>query len=160
MALSPPIFSSLSYDANPPNPDPLYYYLNMPDDLKEKLEVTGTTLDGSGINVTIIDSGCYINHPFFIEALNSKITVISSSLVQDPFPDTVGHGTVVAANLLSIARNVDLTIVKHKLKLSKTSFLDPYVGFEKALETFPQMIICSWRCPFDWGIQYLSLIHI
>jgi len=155
VALSPPIFSSLSYDANPPNPDPLYYYLNMPDDLKEKLEVTGTTLDGSGINVTIIDSGCYINHPFFIEALNSKITVISSSLVQDPFPDTVGHGTVVAANLLSIARNVDLTIVKHKLKLSKTSFLDPYVGFEKALETFPQMIICSWRCPFDWGIQYL-----
>ena len=152
--LSPPIHSSLSYDANPPNPGPPYYYLNMPDDLMEKLGGGETTLNGSGINVTIIDSGFY-NHPFFKD-LNSDITVISSSHLQDPFPDTVGHGTVVAANLLSIAPNVSLSIVKHKLKLNKTtSFLDPCVGFEKALETSPQIIICSWRCPFDWGLQHL-----
>lgn len=72
-------------------------------------------LDGSGVDFYLLDSGCQFDHPEFDRpGGGSRVTVMSYGPMSEALPDTIGHGTCVAAafggNISGIARGSDIWV--------------------------------------------------
>ncbi|WP_089607828.1 S8 family serine peptidase [Bacillus cereus] len=125
---------------NPPKKD--YYYLEPPHDLIKLLlakEAHDIGITGKGIKVVMVDSGFY-RHPFFLTRQYHINSVILGPDTFEPIHDETGHGTGCAANIFSLAPEVDLTVVKMNMFMAMGAF-------EKAVEQNPDIITCSWGFP-------------
>lgn len=96
----------------PPRVD--YHHLRVPGDLNLLMNASpvhrrGTT--GRGVKVAMIDSGFYIQHPYYLsENYNmSRILAPGATALEQ---DENGHGTAEAANILAIAPDVIFIGVK------------------------------------------------
>jgi hypothetical protein len=98
-----------------PVPPPVdYHHLRVPGDLALLMNASpvhrqGTT--GRGVKVAMIDSGFYIQHPYYLsERYNmSRMLAPDATAVEQ---DEIGHGTAEAANILAIAPDVTFIGVK------------------------------------------------
>lgn len=96
----------------PPRVD--YHHLRVPGDLALLMNASavhrqGTT--GRGVKVAMIDSGFYIQHPYYLSKKYnmSRILAPGATAVEH---DENGHGTAEAANILAIAPDVTFIGVK------------------------------------------------
>ncbi|MDA2462662.1 peptidase S8 [Bacillus cereus] len=122
---------------NPPQKD--YYHLKPPEDLAklllaERAHQKGIT--GKGIKVVMVDTGFY-RHPFFTKRQYHINPVILGPETTNPIHDERGHGTGEAANVFSLAPDIDFTMVKMN-KFNTTG------AFELAVAQNPDIITCSW----------------
>jgi subtilase family serine protease len=98
-----------------PLPPPVdYHHLRVPGDLALLMNASpvhrqGTT--GRGVKIAMIDSGFYIQHPYYLsEGYNmSRILAPGATAIEH---DENGHGTAEAANILAIAPDVTFIGVK------------------------------------------------
>jgi len=136
-------------------------YLQVPTDLAMELRATlahGQGITGKGVKVAVVDSGCYTQHPFF-QHHSYHLQAVLGPGSANPEEDENGHGTGVVANLLAIAPEVDLTLVKADVALaSKSRNINSTAAFRAAVALKPDVISCSWgsdlRSPY-----YLSSFH-
>lgn len=139
VAINEPVYYTAS--AIPPKAN--YWYLNVPDDISQGINadlVHGQGITGGGVKVVMVDSGWY-RHPFF-EANGYQGKVVLDGGAVNPESDEHGHGTGESANLFAIAPNVELTMVKTKLK--KSAMVNSVGAFKKAVSLNPDIISCSW----------------
>lgn len=99
-------------DALPPAVD--YHHLRVPGDLSLLLNASavhrqGTT--GRGVKVAMIDSGFYVQHPYYLSEKYNMARVLGPGAT-DVEHDENGHGTAEAANILAIAPDVSFIGVK------------------------------------------------
>lgn len=121
-------------------------YLSIPEGVVEGLNATlahQQGITGQGVKVAMVDTGWY-PHPFFTQR-NYKVDVVLAPGSTDRWRDDTGHGTGESANLLAIAPNVSLTIVKADIALSgKHRNIDSVSAFRTAVNLQPDIICCSW----------------
>lgn len=118
-----------------------YPHYRLPDDVRglskiEKLEELYE--DVKTPNVVMIDTGLY-KHKYFYNKYND-ITVLPAVSFFDPAKDERGHGTGMAAILLSIESKCKLTVIK----ASNLNYSYPLVAMQKANMLNPDVISCSW----------------
>lgn len=139
-------------------------YLQVPDDLAEELSARlahEQGITGKGVKVVLIDSGCYVEHPFFRKhKYNLGIVLGPGSTL--PEQDVNGHGTGVAANVLAIAPNACLTVVKADIALqNRYRNVNSTAAFRKAVSLRPDIISCSWgsdlRSPYQLSASHKVL---
>ncbi len=121
-------------------------YLSVPEGVAQGLNATlahQQGITGKGVEVAMVDSGWY-PHPFFTQR-NYKVDVVLAPGATDKWLDDSGHGTGESANLLAIAPDVSLTIVKADIALSgKHRNVDSVSAFRTAVNLQPDIICCSW----------------
>ncbi len=134
-------------------PDPTYYHLDVPEDIRNKLNVHGTlqfpyrrVLDGRGVVVAMLDTGFYQHQYFTDRGLTANVHGDS------PRDDSFGHGTSMAANLFAVAPGVQLEMIKTDLTGLE---YDVNISFQKALSTNPNIICCCFGTDYDWHLQIL-----
>lgn len=76
------------------------------DDVKG-LHEANADLDGSGQTVAITDSGIDTEHPLFNDVNVRKVNLTNATKT-----DTVGHGTAVAGQIVQLAPNADLIMLR------------------------------------------------
>lgn len=135
VALAEPVYCH----ASPLPPRRSYWHLQVPSELSMALNASrahrwGWT--GRGVRVALVDSGLY-QHPHFIEHGYKINPVLLGPAAADPDRDEEGHGTGMAANVLSIAPDVLLTMVKF-------SFVNAVGALNLAISLNPDVICCSW----------------
>jgi hypothetical protein len=121
-----------------PLPPPVdYHHLRAPGDLALLMNASpvhrqGTT--GRGVKVAMIDSGFYIQHPYYLsEGYNmSRILAPGATAVEH---DENGHGTAEAANILAIAPDVTFIGVKAGANLA--------AAFKETVRQNPDIISVS-----------------
>ncbi|NEQ47587.1 MAG: S8 family serine peptidase [Leptolyngbya sp. SIOISBB] len=122
-------------------------YLTVPNELAIELgavKAHAQGITGKGVKVVIVDSGCYAEHPFF-RRNNYNIDVVLGPGATNPQLDVSGHGTGVVANLLAIAPDVDLTVLKSDVALqNKSGNINSIAAFRAAVALKPDIISCSW----------------
>src|SRR5215217_892710 len=96
----------------PPRVD--YHHLRVPSDLALLMNASpvhrqGTT--GRGVKVAMIDSGFYIQHPYYLSEKYNMSRILAPGAVAVEH-DENGHGTAEAANILAIAPDVTFIGVK------------------------------------------------
>jgi len=121
-------------------------YLQVPQDLVARLNAAPLhrmNLKGQGVRVAMIDTGWY-NHPFF-ERQGWRAKVVLAPGSTDPDLDANGHGTGESANLLALAPEIDLTMVKADVALGgKYRNVNSIAAFRTAMAQRPDIITCSW----------------
>jgi subtilisin family serine protease len=90
---------------------------------------------GAGVHVVAVDSGCFA-HPFF-ERVGAQIEVVCGPGTSDPRLDELGHGTLVVGNLVSLAPDARVTVIKATEQTS-------VVAFKIAVEHRPAIIQSTW----------------
>ena len=129
-------------------PDTQARYLQVPNELAQALGATpahAQGITGKGSRVVVIDSGCYCDHPFFNHHQYQLKTVLgpgSSELDKDHN----GHGTGVAANVLAIAPDAEVIVLKADIALGDNTYrnINSAAAFRKAISLQPDIISCSW----------------
>lgn len=146
VAINEPIYyfqSDLPSAVPPTTPNE---YLSVPDGVAEGLNATlvhQQGITGKGIKVVMVDSGCY-PHPFFSQH-NYNLTVCLAPGSCDSTTDESGHGTGESANVLAIAPDVTLTMVKADVAIGgKTKNINSISAFRTAVALQPDIISCSW----------------
>lgn len=105
-------------------PSVSYPVLHAPRDLRHLLNADPLHrrgIRGEGVRVTVIDSGCFVSHPFFCE-LGVEIAVELGPGATNPACDEVGHGTMVCASVASLAPDSRITMLKTPDAASLASF--------------------------------------
>ena len=138
-----------------------YRHLTLPAQVAAALN-TGAAhragITGTGISVAICDSGCY-PHPWFARHGN-RVRVVLTPGASSPDADEVGHGTVVAANLLSIAPGCTLTMIKMNFADDDDGFgHDAVPALQTAYGLGAQIVNCSWGQSLS-GPQGLKSAHM
>jgi subtilisin family serine protease len=126
---------------SPHPPTVSYDHLVAPDDLVSRLNagsVHQRGFHGTGVRISVVDSGCYVAHPFF-EELGADIRVVSGPGGGDPGVDEVGHGTMVCASVASLAPKARITVFKTADKASLAGF-----KVAAAQHPAPQIIQNTW----------------
>lgn len=139
-------------------------YLQVPDELAEALSATlahQAGITGKGVSVVAVDSGCYVDHPFF-KGHRCNLKVVLGPGATNPAQDTNGHGTGIAANVFAIAPEVDLTVLKADVALqNKTRHVNSTAAFRRAVSLQPDIITCSWgsdlRSPYQLSSSHKIL---
>ena len=111
VALDEPMRVFGSVSAAPPAVS--YPHIQLPGQLATALRATDAHragYTGRGIKVVICDTGCYA-HPWF-GAHGFRVRVRLAAGATDTRTDPIGHGTMVAANLLSVAPGCNVTMIK------------------------------------------------
>lgn len=122
-------------------PELEYHHLNVPDDIikigkVEKFHKGG--IKGNEINVVMIDTGLYSHQHYKKQGINfNKISAVSSF---NPEVDERGHGTAMSSVLLSIAPEVNYTMIKS----CDAYYSYPIAALQKATELKPDIVNCSW----------------
>ena len=100
-------------------------------------------ITGKGIHVVMVDSGWY-RHPYFVQHnYNVKVHLTSGS--SDREVDLTGHGTGESANLLAIAPDVTLTMIKADVAIfGKYKNVNSISALREAIALKPDIISCSW----------------
>ncbi len=146
IAINEPVYY---YNASPPSPTPPSTeteYLSVPDGLAEGLNATAAHqqgITGKGVKVVIVDTGWYA-HPYFEKHhYNVKVHLAPGST--DICSDLIGHGTGIAANLLAIAPEADLTVVKADVAIAgMLKSVNSASALRAAISLNPDIISCSW----------------
>ncbi|MCG7498648.1 S8 family serine peptidase [Vibrio sp. Of7-15] len=107
-------------------------------DIAGVTELSAAGLTGVGVKVAVIDTGLW-DHPHFIQHHYRTSTIPAVSLL-DPTRDERGHGTAMSSVALSIAPDVDLTMIK----MCNREMSYPVAALQKAVEIKPDIINCSW----------------
>ena len=146
VAISEPVYYFQSRLPSSIPPSVPNQYLSVPDGVAQGLNANlahqqGVT--GKGVHVVMVDSGWY-PHPFFRER-NYNVQVRLASGSCDPTLDITGHGTGESANLLAIAPDITLTVVKADIALSgKSRNVNSIGALREAIALKPDIISCSW----------------
>jgi hypothetical protein len=116
-----------------------YWHLDVPADVSlglnaDKVHRSGIT--GRGIRVAVADTGHYA-HPFFAARGYRVAPVVLGPGAANPDQDESGHGTMVSANVLAVAPDVELLPVK-------INFVNSVGAFHAAVALNPHIITCSW----------------
>jgi serine protease AprX len=121
-------------------------YLSVPEGVAQGLNAVlahQQGITGKGVKVAMVDSGWYA-HPFFTQR-NYKVDVVLAPGSTDKWRDDSGHGTGESANVLAIAPDVSLTMVKADVALSgKFRHINSISAFRTAIALQPDIITCSW----------------
>lgn len=121
-------------------------YLSVPDGVVQGLNaipVHQQGINGKGIRVVMIDTGWY-PHPFFYQN-NFKVIPVLAPGTSNRFQDEHGHGTGESANILAVAPEVDLIMVKAGTVVDgKHKNVSSIAAFETAIALNPTIISCSW----------------
>jgi serine protease AprX len=109
---------------DPLPPSMPYFNLRAPMDMLTVLNGTRASLtghDGAGVRISIVDSGCDTDHPFFT-ARGARIARELGPGMRGPDVDTLGHGTMICGTIVSIAPAARLTMIKTDEDLSLAAF--------------------------------------
>ncbi|MDY6936949.1 MAG: S8 family serine peptidase [Cyanobacteriota bacterium] len=121
-------------------------YLQVPDDIACGLNANLVHQDGitgNGVKVVMVDTGLYA-HPFFKQH-NYRINVVLAPGSTDPDRDAKSHGTGEAANVLAVAPEAELTMVKADVALNgRFRNVNSIAAFKTAVALRPDIISCSW----------------
>lgn len=116
VSIQPPV-QWLMTSATPPQPKLAdRHYIDVLDEVPrllrvEELRAAHPGVDGTGIRLTMIDSGfAHKTHPFFTSNNFASTVVCPNAPPSDT--DDYGHGTGVSANVFAIARGVEFTGIK------------------------------------------------
>ncbi len=124
-----------------------YYHLEVPSDVARLMDadqVHNEGVKGAGIRVAIVDTGWY-RHPYY-DAQGYPIPWICLGPgAEDVATDDEGHGTGITSNLLAIAPESDVLIVK----MNRYNAL---ASFSAAADQLPDVISCSW----GWDCETVS----
>nr|WP_277883269.1 S8 family serine peptidase [Nostoc flagelliforme] len=128
-------------------PETIVKYLRVPDDIAQGLNATlahQNGIKGRGVKVVMVDTGWY-RHPFF-NKYNYKVNVVLAPGSSAPLKDDNGHGTGESANLLAVAPDAELTMVKADVLTLPGKFknVNAVAAFKKAVALRPDIITCSW----------------
>lgn len=144
VAINEPVYYFGSPAAQPPPSD--VPYMQVPQDLVARLNAAPLHrmgLQGRGVRVAMIDTGWY-EHPFF-ERQGWRAKVVLAPGSTDPELDANGHGTGESANLLALAPEINLTMVKADVAIgSKYRNVNSIAAFRTAMAQRPDIITCSW----------------
>ena len=121
-------------------PEVPYYHITAPEGIVSLLNAgnphdTGVT--GAGVKVAVVDTGCYA-HPYF-ERFARPPRVVLGPGASAPEVDEVGHGTMVTANVMTLAPDADVTV----FKLAPDDRLAP-AAFKMAVDAGPAVIENTW----------------
>jgi serine protease AprX len=146
VAINEPVYYSKAPCPSPIPPPTETEYLSVPDGLADGLNATAAHqqgITGKGVKVVIVDSGWYA-HPYFAKHnYNVKVHLAPGST--DDSSDPIGHGTGVVANLLAIAPDADLTVVKADVAiLGNLRNVNSISALRTAINLSPAIISCSW----------------
>lgn len=150
-------FFVLSNEISATGPEVAYYHLNVPDDLQRIGNVDvfyKNNLWGNNVKVALIDTGFYYNHPYFKDK-NYNYHVIPAIDNFNISQDERGHGSGMSSILLSIAPNVDYTMIK----ASDTYISYPLTAFQKASMIDADIINCSWGVIGFEPHLYLEIVN-
>jgi serine protease AprX len=121
-------------------------YLSVPEGVAQGLNAVlahQQGITGKGVKVAMVDSGWY-PHPFFTQR-NYNVDVVLAPGSTDKWRDDSGHGTGESANVLAIAPDVSLTMVKADIDISgKHRHVNSISAFRTAVALQPDIICCSW----------------
>lgn len=129
------------HGATPLPPPTPFFCLRTPVDILTALNGTEASLsghDGGGVTIAIVDSGCDVGHPFFTER-QAQIELMLGPGVHGPNIDTLGHGTMIAGSILSIAPAAKLCMIKTTDDLSLAAF-----KLAAGMTPRPQIIQNAW----------------
>lgn len=111
--------------------------LTLPVGIRDPLRVNPVHAEGHtgrGVRVTMIDSGFWIDHPYF-RRHGHKLTKSAFDEVHDK---THGHGTAMLANLLAVAPGAKVS----GIALSGTT--DQLYALQLAERALPDVVVCCW----------------
>lgn len=97
---------------------------------------------GKGVRVAICDTG-FFRHPWFL-AQHSRVRVQLTPGSSAPDADDIGHGTMVAANLLSIAPRCSVIAIKMNFTGPESFSDDAVAGLTMAEASGADIVSCSW----------------
>jgi subtilisin family serine protease len=146
VAINEPVYYFQSRLPSPIPPSVPKRYLSVPEGVAKGLNAhlahqQGIT--GKGIHVVMVDSGWY-RHPYFVQ-YNYNVNVHLASGSSDRNVDLTGHGTGESANLLAIAPDIKLTMVKADVALyGKGKNVNAVGALREAIALKPDIISCSW----------------
>lgn len=146
VAINEPVYYFQSRLPSPIPPSVPTQYLSVPEGVAQGLKAhlahqQGIT--GKGVHVVMVDSGWY-RHPYFVQRnYNVKVHLASGSSNRDV--DLTGHGTGESANLLAIAPDVTLTMVKADVAIAgRGKNVNAIGALREAITLKPDIISCSW----------------
>lgn len=146
VAINEPVYYFQSRLPSPIPPSVPTQYLSVPEGVAQGLKAhlahqQGIT--GKGVHVVMVDSGWY-RHPYFVQRnYNVKVHLASGS--SDRNVDLTGHGTGESANLLAIAPDVTLTMVKADVAIGgRGKNVNAIGALREAIALKPDIISCSW----------------
>ncbi|MBD2427040.1 S8 family serine peptidase [Phormidium sp. FACHB-1136] len=146
VALSEPLYYFGCDTPSPTPPQTGQDYLTVPDGVAEGLNALAAHrkgITGKGVKVVMVDSGWYA-HPYFAKH-NYNVKVVLAPGSTNSATDGLGHGTGESANLLAIAPDIELTMVKADVAISGASkHVNAVSALRKAIELRPDIISCSW----------------
>ncbi|MEP6713992.1 MAG: S8 family serine peptidase [Terriglobia bacterium] len=122
-----------------------YHHFTVPTQVADALNATAahrSGVTGKGITVAICDSGVS-RHPFFTSR-RIRIRRLCTSFSTDGDQDESGHGTAVAANMLSIAPGAKVISIKMQIDTGSASSADSIEALQMAQKAGAQVINCSW----------------
>jgi subtilisin family serine protease len=148
VAINEPVYYFQSNLPSPIPPSTIYdnEYLSVPDGVAQGVNAhlahqQGVT--GKGIHVVMVDSGWY-PHPYFAKH-NYNVEVRLATGCSEPTVDLSGHGTGESANLLAIAPDIKLTMLKADMALGgKGKNVNSIGALREAIALKPDIISCSW----------------
>ncbi|WP_298865559.1 S8 family serine peptidase [uncultured Gimesia sp.] len=125
------------YFENPFPPSVDYHHIRVPGDLAfltNAARVHREGITGKGVRVAMIDSGFYIQHPYY-EGMGYNMSRMLGPGASNVEHDENGHGTAEAANILAIAPDITFIGVKTGNSLA--------ASFKKTVELNPDIISIS-----------------
>ena len=125
--------------ATPPDLPRDVHYLTL-DDVARLLGVKAAHdagFDGTGVRLTMIDSGFDASHPYF-GSHGFRMDVLLAGGARDVKSDANGHGTGCAANVFAIAPGVEFTGIKIGALGGNDGGAPLLAGFQRALGFDPE----------------------
>ncbi|BBD58032.1 putative peptidase [Nostoc sp. HK-01] len=149
IAINEPVFYFRPPTPAESPPETTTKYLRVPEDIAQGLNASVAHqqgITGRGVKVVMLDTGWY-RHPFF-NRYNYQVNVVLAPGASAPLADENGHGTGESANLLAVAPDVELTMVKADVFTApgKVKNVNAVAAFKKAVALRPDIITCSWGC--------------
>ena len=146
IAISEPVYYLRHPCPLPTPPSVRQTYLQVPDGLAQALNAQSLHqqgICGQGTHVVMVDTGWY-RHPYFTQH-NYDVKVVLAPGSDSPEMDHHGHGTGESANLLAIAPQTRLTVVKADVAINgKCRNVNSIAAFRTAANLRPDVISCSW----------------
>jgi subtilisin family serine protease len=125
--------------AQPPDVPGNVHYLTL-DDVARLLDVEAARdagFDGTGVRLTMIDTGFDASHPYF-SSRGFRMNVLLAGGASGVKSDANGHGTGCAANVFAIAPGVEFTGIKVGTLGSNDGGAPLLAGFQRALGFDPE----------------------
>lgn len=122
-----------------------YFHLAVPGDVShllnaDKVHRQGTT--GKGVTVAMVDTGFYMDHPYFRER-GYNVSVILAPGATRAGEDGNGHGTAECANIFAVAPDVAFVGVKLDNEEDPNAGASLAEGFKTAVAQHPDIITVS-----------------